>query len=145
MPKIKDILQKKSQSETWSTGPSQSVFQAIELMAFKEIGALTVINDQGHLVGIVSERDYARKVILLGKSSKQIPVSEIMTKEVITVGPDSGIEECMTLMTERRFRHLPVLLESELVGMISVGDLVKAIISEQDFKIEQLERYVRGG
>ena len=144
MPKIKDILKQKSQSAIWSVGPSLSVFQAIEMMALKEVGALTVVDDEGHLIGIISERDYARKVILLGKSSKQTPVSEIMTKDVITINEDSRIEECMTLMTERRIRHLPVVHDSFLIGMISVGDLVKTIISEQDFKIEQLERYVRG-
>ncbi|MEZ7909772.1 MAG: CBS domain-containing protein [Pseudomonadales bacterium] len=134
----------------WSIGPAQSVFQAIEMMALKEVGALTVLDDQGKLIGIISERDYARKVILEGKSSKDTHVAEIMTSDVITIQLDSEVHECMSMMTNLRIRHLPVMSdavnvdERRVIRMISIGDLVKSIISEQDFKIEQLERYVRG-
>ena len=143
MSKIKDVLATKG-DEVWSIGPAQSVFQAIEMMALKGVGALTVQSDDGRLVGIISERDYARKVILLGKSSKETLVSTIMTKEVIYIDPDNRIEEALALMTHKRIRHLPVVVEDELLGMISVGDLVKSIISEQSVVIDQLERYIRG-
>jgi len=143
MLRVKNLLSDKG-AEVWSIGPAQSVYQAIEMMALKGVGALTVLNDAGSLVGIISERDYARKVILKGKSSKETAIADIMTKNLVTVGEEAKIEECMTLMTNKRVRHLPVLRENKLVGIISVGDLVKSIILEQDFKIEQLERYVRG-
>jgi CBS domain-containing protein len=143
MSKIKDVLATKG-DEVWSIGPAQSVYQAIEMMALKGVGALTVQSDDGRLVGIISERDYARKVILLGKSSKETLVSTIMTKEVIYIDPDNRIEEALALMTHKRIRHLPVVVEDELLGMISVGDLVKSIISEQSVVIDQLERYIRG-
>jgi CBS domain-containing protein len=124
--------------------PTHSVYQAIEMMALKGIGALVVLDDNGTLRGIISERDYARKVILQGKSSKDTLVSAIMTKNVVTITGEAKVNECMTLMTNRRIRHLPVKDGNHVIGMISVGDLVKSIISEQDFKIDQLERYVRG-
>ena len=143
MSKIKEILKSKG-SEVWSIGPANSVYQAIEMMALKGVGALTVLSDQGQLVAIVSERDYARKVILLGKSSNTALVSEIMTRDVIYIDPENRVEECMALMSAKRVRHLPVLLEGKLVGMISVGDLVKSIIDNQSTKIDQLERYIRG-
>ena len=113
-------------------------------MSLKQVGALTVVDDGGVLVGIVSERDYARKVILQGRSSQETPVSEIMTREVITTHESTTVEECMAIMNECRVRHLPIMSDDQLVGMISVGDMVKAILKEQEFKIEQLERYVRG-
>jgi CBS domain-containing protein len=143
MSKIKELLKNKG-SEVWSIGPANSVYQAIEMMALKGVGALTVLSDQGQLVGIVSERDYARKVILLGKSSKTTLVSDIMTRDVFYIDPENRVEECMALMSAKRVRHLPVLLEGKLVGMISVGDLVKSIIDNQSTKIDQLERYIRG-
>ncbi len=143
MLRIKDLLAQKG-NDVWSVGPAHSVYQAIEMMAQKSVGALTVLDDAGQLVGIISERDYARKVILEGKSSKETKVEEIMTKEVFTIPPEAKVDECMTVMTQKRVRHLPVADNKFVIGMISVGDLVKAIISEQDFKIEQLERYVRG-
>ena len=143
MVRIKDLLAAKG-SDVWSIGPAHSVYQAIEMMALKHVGALTVLDDHGALVGIISERDYARKVILEGKSSRNTSVSDIMTKEVFTVQKEAKVPECMAIMTEKRVRHLPVTEENQVIGMISVGDLVKSIISEQDFKIEQLERYVRG-
>ena len=147
MLRIRDILHDKEKgrgNDVWSIGPAHSVYQAIEMMALKEVGALPVLGDTGQLVGIISERDYARKVILQGKSSHQTAVSEIMTHSVITVNEDAQIQECMSLMTNRRVRHLPVMQGSKLVAMVSVGDMVKTIITEQDYKIEQLERYVRG-
>jgi CBS domain-containing protein len=143
MSKIQDLLASKG-SEVWSLGPAHSVYQAIELMALKGVGALVVLSDAGQLVGIISERDYARKVILQGKSSKDTMVSEIMTREVIYVDPENRVEECMALMTAKRVRHLPVLQDEKLVGMISVGDLVKSILDEQSTTIDQLERYIRG-
>jgi CBS domain-containing protein len=143
MSKIQDLLASKG-SEVWSLGPAHSVYQAIEMMALKGVGALVVLSDAGQLVGIISERDYARKVILQGKSSKDTMVSEIMTREVIYVDPENRVEECMALMTAKRVRHLPVLQDEKLVGMVSVGDLVKSILDEQSTTIDQLERYIRG-
>lgn len=143
MVRIKDLLTEKG-SDVWCIGPAQSVFQAIEMMALKEVGALTVVDDSGQLVGILSERDYARKVILNGRSSHDTKVSEIMTRDVVCVDEDAKVEECMALMTAKKVRHLPVLRDDNLVGIISVGDLVKSIIGEQSFVIEQLERYIRG-
>jgi CBS domain-containing protein len=143
MSKIQDLLTSKG-DEVWSLGPAHSVYQAIEMMAVKGVGALTVLSDEGLLIGIISERDYARKVILQGKSSKTTTVAEIMTREVISVDPENRVEECMALMTARRVRHLPVLVDGKLVGMISVGDLVKSIIDEQSTTINQLQGYIRG-
>lgn len=143
MLRVKHLLADKG-AVVWSIGPAQSVYQAIEMMALKSVGALTVVNDAQQLVGIISERDYARKVILKGKSSRDTLVDEIMTRTLTTVEKNVRIEECLALMTQKRIRHLPVLEANQLIGMISVGDLVKSIISEQDHKIEQLERYVRG-
>lgn len=143
MSKIQDLLTSKG-SEVWSLGPAHSVYQAIEMMALKGVGALVVLSDAGQVVGIISERDYARKVILQGKSSENTMVSEIMTREVIYVDPETRVEECMALMTAKRVRHLPVLQDEKLVGMISVGDLVKSILDQQSTTIDQLERYIRG-
>lgn len=143
MIKIKDLLAEKGK-EVWSIGPAQSVYQAIEMMALKEVGALTVLDDSGQLIGIVSERDYARKVILKGKSSKDTHISDIMTESVITVGPDLKVKDCLGIMTDKKVRHLPVVEDGRLSGILSVGDLVKAIISEQGHLIGELERYIRG-
>jgi CBS domain-containing protein len=143
MSKIQDLLTSKG-DEVWSLGPAHSVYQAIEMMAAKGVGALTVLSDEGLLIGIISERDYARKVILQGKSSKTTTVAEIMTREVIYIDPENRVDECMALMTARRVRHLPVLVDGKLVGMISVGDLVKSIIDEQSTTINQLQGYIRG-
>ena len=143
MLRVRDLLSEKGK-EVWSIGPTQSVYQAIEMMSLKEVGALTVVNDTGTLVGIISERDYARKIILDGRASQQTNVSEIMTADVIATDLETSVDDCMSLMTHYRVRHLPVLENEKLVGMVSVGDLVKSIISDRDFKIEQLERYVRG-
>jgi len=143
MTTVQDIVAAKG-NEVWSLGPAHSVYQAIEMMALKGVGALTVLSDEGELIGIISERDYARKVILKGKSSKTTQVTEIMSRDVIFIEPDSKVDEAMALMTIKRVRHLPVLLNQQLVGMISVGDLVKSKIDEQSVMINQLERYIRG-
>lgn len=122
-------------------GPDASVFDSLGLMAEKNVGALLVVEKDG-LVGIVSERDYARKVILKGKSSHDTPVREIMTERPVCVQPDNNIEECMALMTDKRIRHLPVIENGKLIGMLSIGDLVKETIAEQQFMIRQLESYI---
>ena len=127
----------------WSVSPKDFVYDAIKLMAEKGIGALLVM-EGNKLVGILSERDYARKVILKGKSSKQTPVDDIMTKDVLFARPEQNIEECMAIMTDKHIRHLPVIEEGKVVGMVSIGDLVKTIIAEQKFTIEQLEHYISG-
>jgi IMP dehydrogenase len=142
MTTVKQILDTKGYT-VWSIHPHESVFAAIEQMAEKEVGALVVLADDA-LVGIISERDYARKVILKGRSSHETTVQDIMTPHVIYVRLDQSIEECMALVTERRIRHLPVLDNRRVVGIISIGDLVKTIIAEQQFMIEQLEHYISG-
>jgi len=142
MMTVNQLLERKG-SEVWSISPDASVFESIELMAEKGIGALLVL-DGKELVGIVSERDYARKVVLQGRSSKKTPVKDIMTAKVLYVTPERSLEECMALMTDKRIRHLPVMKDGELVGIFSVGDVIKAIVSEQEFIIEQLESYIKG-
>ena len=140
MKPIRDLLQSKSGS-LCTIEPDAPVFDALKLMAEKNIGALLVV-EKGTLVGIVSERDYARKVILHGKSSHDTPVKEIMTERPTCVQPGSTVEECMALMTEKRFRHLPVMENGKLLGVLSIGDLVKETISEQQIMIKQLESYI---
>ncbi len=140
MAKVKDILALKGQS-VWSVAPDSSVYDAMKLMAEKGIGALMVMQGE-KLVGIISERDYARKVILQGRSSRTTQVKEIMTSHVLYAQPEQNIEECMAVMTDKRVRHLPVFDEGRLLGVISIGDLVKSIITEQKFMIEQLEKYI---
>ena len=140
MKRVQDILDYKGRT-VWSIGPDASVYDAMKLMADKEIGALLVMDGE-RLVGIISERDYARKVILQGRSSRTTRVEEIMTARVAYAEPTHNIEECMALMTEKRIRHLPVLEAGRVAGVISIGDLVKSIIAEQKFIIEQLERYI---
>ncbi|HEY7318316.1 MAG TPA: CBS domain-containing protein [Candidatus Binatia bacterium] len=140
MKKVKDILEIKGHN-VWSIEPDALVYDAMKLMADKGIGALLVM-EGARLVGIISERDYARKIILQGRSSRSTNVQEIMTSRVIYTEPGQNIEECMALMTEKRIRHLPVMVGGEVCGVISIGDLVKAIITEQKFIIEQLERYI---
>ena len=129
--------------DVWSIPPDASVYEAIKLMADKGVGALLVMEGQ-RLVGIVSERDYARKVILQGKSSRDTPVREIMTDKVFYVRPDQTVEDCMALMTAQRIRHLPVLDDDRVIGVVSIGDLVRAVISEQEVRIQQLEQYIMG-
>lgn len=140
---VRQLLQAKG-SDVWSIGLEVSVYDALKLMADKEVGALLVLEGE-KLVGIISERDYARKVILRGRSSMDTPTREVMTKEVITVGPEQTIQECMTMMTDRRCRHLPVLEGDRVIGVVSIGDVVKAVISHQEFLIEHLARYIEGG
>ncbi len=142
MTSVNQLLQHKGHS-VWSVTPNASVYKALESMAKKGVGALVVLRD-GKLAGIFSERDYARKVILKGKSSKDTPVREIMTEKVYYVKPDQTVEDCMALMTEKRIRHLPVVDNDQVVGLISIGDDVKSIMSEQKFMIEQLEQYITG-
>jgi CBS domain-containing protein len=129
--------------EVLFVSPETSVFEALGVMAERNVGALLVI-EGGKLAGIFSERDYARKVILKGKASREVPVREIMTSRVLYVRPEQTIEDCMALMTDKRVRHLPVLDGEQVVGVISIGDVVKAIIAEQEFVIEQLQNYIRG-
>ena len=140
MKTVKEILEAKSH-KLLSISPQASVLDALKLMAERDVGALVVLEGEG-LAGIFSERDYARKVILHGKSSKATPVSEIMTHRVVCVRPDQSVEECMALMTDKRIRHLPVLDDQKVIGVISIGDVVKELISEQRFVIEQLEHYI---
>jgi len=127
----------------WSIDPEATIYDAIAMMAEKSIGALVVISE-GKLVGIVSERDYARKVILQGRSSKDTRVREIMTSSVITVTPQNTVDECMRIITNRRVRHLPVLAGDEVIGVVSIGDLVRAIIAEQAATIDHLHSYIAG-
>jgi CBS domain-containing protein len=138
-----DHLLRAKGSEIYSVSPTDFVLRAIEIMADHHLGALLVMN-QGTLLGIVSERDYARKVILQNRSSHDTPVSEIMTSPAVTVTPRDTVHHCMQLMTERRFRHLPVVDSGRVVGILSIGDLVKAVMEEQSAQIEQLERYIAG-
>lgn len=140
MRTVNQLLQAKG-STVWSVAPAATMLDALKLMSDKDIGALVVLEGT-QVVGIVSERDYARKVVLHGKTSRDTLVGEVMTPRVFFVRPDQGIDECMTLMTERHIRHLPVLEDDRLVGVISIGDVVKAIISEQTFMIAQLEQYI---
>ncbi|HWP57745.1 MAG TPA: CBS domain-containing protein [Candidatus Acidoferrales bacterium] len=140
MTRVKDVLAVKG-SAVYSIAPDASVYDAMKLMADKGIGALIVMEGE-KVVGVISERDYARKVILQGRSSRTTQVREIMTSQVLYAQPEQNIEECMAVMTEKRVRHLPVLEGGKVIGVISIGDLVKSIISEQKFIIEQLERYI---
>jgi len=142
MVTVSQILQTKG-DQVWTIEPQASVFDALKLMADKGIGALVVVEKE-KVAGIFSERDYARKVILEGRSSKETPVRQIMTEHVITVEPATTLEVCMGLMTDRRIRHLPVMEDDHLVGVISIGDVVKAIISEQTYLIEHLSNYIVG-
>ena len=143
MHNIGTLLEAKGK-DIWSIGPQETAFKALQTMAQKNVGALLVI-DKGRLVGIFSERDYARKVILKGKSSKETTVGELMTPEVFYAGPDDTLQESMALMTAKHIRHMPVFKDDRLIGMVTLGDVVKQIISEQKFTINELEKYISGG
>ena len=140
MTLVSQLLDSKGRT-VHTVSPETSVLDAIRLMSEKHIGAIPVVSEN-NLVGIISERDYAWKVILKGRSSSGTNVSEIMTSEVVTTSPEDTIETCMGLMTEHHIRHLPVIADGQLVGILSIGDLVKSIIAEQEFRIEQLENYI---
>ncbi|MEP7247130.1 MAG: CBS domain-containing protein [Gammaproteobacteria bacterium] len=140
MATVRHLLNRKGRS-IFSVGPEDPVLEAIRLMADKHVGALLVLKGD-ELVGVVSERDYARKVILLGRSSSATPVWQIMSSPVVTVSPEQSVDACMRLMTEKRIRHLAVLESGSIAGVISIGDLVKAVIEDQQHTIEQLESYI---
>ena len=143
MTAVADILKSKATSAVYSIAPTDSVLDALRLMADKGIGALLVM-EGSEIAGIVTERDYARKIALLGRTSGATLVRDVMTRDVLFVGPTQTTQECMAVMTENRLRHLPVMDGARLIGLISIGDLVKSIISEQKFIIEQLEHYISG-
>jgi len=139
---VSQLLQIKG-NQVFSVAPQDSVLRAIEIMATRHVGALLVMTE-GTLLGIISERDYARKVILKNRSSHDTPISDIMSSPAVSVTPDDTVHHCMQLMTERRFRHLPVVKGGRVVGILSIGDLVKAVIQDQTEHIQQLERYIAG-
>jgi CBS domain-containing protein len=143
MATVEKLLQVKG-NKTWTITPQATVYAAVQLMSDKNVGALMVMEARKP-VGIFTERDYARKLILKGKSSKTTTVSELMTVEVLYVEPRNSIEDCMQLMTNKRVRHLPVLAEGELIGIVTIGDVVKQLISDQESTIAQLEKYIQGG
>lgn len=143
MTTVRDVLAKKGNAVS-SVTVDWTVFQALELMAEKDVGALLVF-EAGRPVGLFSERDYARQVVLKGKASRDIPVSEVMVRRVVYVRPEQTVEDCMALMTDKRVRHLPVLEGNEVVGLVSIGDVVKSVISEKQFLIEQLANYIQNG
>jgi CBS domain-containing protein len=142
MTTVRQLLKAKG-PKLWTISPQTAAYDGLKMMADHNLGALLVVED-GNLVGIFSERDYARKVILKGKSSKDTPIAELMVTSVVYVTLDNTIEDCMALITEKRTRHLPVLQNSDLIGIISIGDVVKQIISEQEFTIRELEKYIKG-
>lgn len=141
MRTVRQLLESKG-SEVFAIGPDAAVIDAIRLMAEKGVGALVVLEPGGRLAGVVSERDYARKIVLEGRSSRDTPVRDIMTANPVTVAPEDAAPACMALVTNRRIRHLPVLVDGRVVGVVSIGDLVKAVIEEQQHELEQLQRYI---
>jgi CBS domain-containing protein len=145
MKTVKDLLQSKEQKEVWSVTPDTLVYRALQLLDEKKIGALVVL-ERGELVGVVSERDYARKVILEGKSSKETSTKEIMSTKIFVVNPETTVEECMALMNEKRIRHIPVVDKGthKIMGIISIGDVLKSVISDQKILIENLSNYITG-
>jgi CBS domain-containing protein len=143
MKTVADILQTKG-SEVWTITPETIVFDALKTMADRNVGALVVM-DGAKVTGILSERDYARKVILHGRSSRELQTREIMSTNVYFVSPEQNIEDCMALFTDKRVRHLPVIQTDELIGIISIGDVVKAVIAEHEYTIKHLENYITGG
>jgi CBS domain-containing protein len=142
MKTARDLLREKG-TQVYSTSPDASVYDALQLMADKNIGALIVFEGD-RMVGLISERDYARKIVLKNKFSRETAVAEIMSRDVVTVSPDRNLEECMEVITARRVRHLPVVEDDHVLGIISIGDIVKGIIEHKEFVIEQLEYYIKG-
>lgn len=143
MTTVRQVLQSKG-GQVWSISPKATVFQVLELMAEKDIGAVLVADEAGRPAGIFTERDYARKVVLKGRLSRDVTVGELMSPKVIVVTPDLTLEECMQLMTARKIRHLPVMENNQLAGMISIGDVVKHLLADSKFAIQQLEGYIVG-
>ncbi|MFM0024121.1 MULTISPECIES: CBS domain-containing protein [Paraburkholderia] len=143
MASVAQFLRSKGSQTVWSTQASASVYDAIAIMAHRKVGALIVANE-GRLAGIVTERDYARKIVLMDRSSRNTPVRDIMSTAVRYVGPQQTTDECMALMTEHRIRYLPVIAAGQVIGMVSIGDLIKNLIAEQDHTIRQLEHYIHG-
>jgi CBS domain-containing protein len=143
MKTVGDVLRAKGNA-VCAAKPDETVYHALTVMAEKNIGALIILEGE-RVVGIFSERDYARQVVLKGKASKDTPLRDVMTSRVVFVRPEHTLEECMALMTDKRIRHLPVLKEAQLAGILSIGDVVKAVISEKEFLISQLENYITGG
>ncbi len=143
MRTVRELLHAKGH-DVWSIRPEASVYDALKLMADKNIGAVLVIDEVGKLVGVLSERDYARKIVLKGQTSRDTTVAQIMTEKVLCVDPDKTLEQCLALMTTARVRHLPVIDRGRLTGVVSLGDVGKAIIAVQGFMIEQLENYICG-
>jgi len=143
MQTVNQILSAKTTNTIFTVHPDQSVMEALEVMAEHNIGVVLVMREST-LVGIFSERDYARKGIIKGRKAKTTPVSEVMTADVITVSPENSLETCMQLMSQKKFRHLPVMDDKTVVGVLSIGDLVKAIIREQEARIQSLEQYITG-
>ena len=142
MRTVQDILQEKG-TKVYTIAPNDTVYEALQLMAEKNIGALMVVEGD-RVAGLISERDYARKIVLKGRFSRDVPVHDIMTVEMVRIGPDEDVESCMELMTNKRVRHLPVFDQERLVGIISIGDIVKAIIEHKEEIIAQLENYIKG-
>ncbi len=142
MKTVRDLLREKG-TQIYSTTPDDTVYDALQLMADKNIGALIVF-DGDRMVGLISERDYARKIVLKNKFSRETAVAEIMSRDVVTVSPDRNLEECMEVIIARRIRHLPVVEDDQVLGIISIGDIVKGIIEHKEFVIEQLEYYIKG-
>lgn len=143
MTTVRQLLDYKGH-EVIGLAPNDSVYDAIELMADRGVGALMILEHK-KLVGVISERDYARKVILQGKSSKKTRIRDIMTTHLICVAPDNSVDDCMSLMTEKRMRHLPVIEDGEIIGVISIGDIVRVLLEEKEFTIQQLEHYICSG
>lgn len=143
MDNVGNILKQKG-NQVWSIGPEDTVYRALEILAEKNIGVLLVMEGE-KVVGIFSERDYARKVILKGKSSAEMEVGEIMSKDVLYASPDDSVEKCMAIITENKIRHLPIMQDGKLLGMITSGDIINHIISRQKFEIQELKKYITGG
>jgi CBS domain-containing protein len=142
MVTVRELLNAKP-DKLWTVSPNATVYEALQILAEKDVGALPVV-DGGRLCGIFSERDYARKIVLMGRTSRETPVAELMVRAVVCVAPSDSIQDCMALMTERHIRHLPVLRDDVLIGIVTIGDVVKHVIDEQEHTIEHLERYIRG-